>query len=125
MAFASEFGLDVEVVGAVEVDVVVLRRGQVCGLVGDREAFAAQGVEGVREIGRCPARPAGRTGGDVGRLPAQRATGALAVALAFIAPSFVLVVAVGAERTCRTTAAIASPELPDIAQTLPARTERS
>ena len=29
------------------------------------------------------------------------------------------------ERTCRTTAAIASPEVPDIAQTLPARTERS
>ena len=40
VAFASEFGVDVEVVGAVEVDVVVLRRGQVCrGLVGDREAF--------------------------------------------------------------------------------------
>jgi len=40
LAFASEFGVDVEVVGAVEVDVVVLRRGQVCrGLVGDREAF--------------------------------------------------------------------------------------
>jgi len=40
---------------AVEVDVVVLRRGQVCrGLVGDREAFGAQGVEGIREIGRCP-----------------------------------------------------------------------
>ena len=29
------------------------------------------------------------------------------------------------ERTCRTTAASASPELPDIAQTLPARTGRS
>ncbi len=34
---------------------VVLRRAQVCrGLVGDREAFGAQGVEGIREIGRCP-----------------------------------------------------------------------
>ena len=55
VAFASEFGVDVEVVGAVEVDVVVLRRGQVCrGLVGDREAFGAQGVKGIREIGRCP-----------------------------------------------------------------------
>jgi hypothetical protein len=50
--FAPEFGFDVEGVGAVEVDVVVLRGCQVRSvLVGDGVAVEAQSVERVAEVG--------------------------------------------------------------------------
>ena len=55
MSLAVEFCFDVEGVGAVEVDVVVLCGCEVRrGLVGDRGAVGAQRVERVAEIGRGP-----------------------------------------------------------------------
>ena len=55
MAVAAEFGIDVEGVGAVEVDVVVLGRRQVRGdLVADLDAICPQGVDRVGEIGGGP-----------------------------------------------------------------------
>ena len=55
MAFASEFCVDVEGVGAVEVDVVMLRWCQVRGcVIADREAFDPQHLDRVAEIGRGP-----------------------------------------------------------------------
>ena len=62
MSLATEFGLDVEGVGAVEVDVIVLCRCQVC-LVYDGVAFSTQRVERVagddkfRENLRCSRQP--------------------------------------------------------------------
>jgi hypothetical protein len=62
VSLATEFGLDVEGVGAVEVDVIVLCRCQVC-LVYDGVAFGTQRVERVasddkfRENLRCSRQP--------------------------------------------------------------------
>jgi hypothetical protein len=68
MSFAAKFGFDVEGVGAIEVDVVVLRGCQVFGgRVGDRVAVGAQSVEGVAKVGGGPER---RGVGDEGE--AQR-----------------------------------------------------
>ena len=53
MSLATEVGLDVEGVGAIEVDVIVLCRCQVCRvLVGDGVAVGTQRVERVAEVGR-------------------------------------------------------------------------
>jgi hypothetical protein len=55
VSLAAQFGFDVEGVGAVEVDVVVLRGCQVRRVfVGDGIAVGAQGVERVAEVGRGP-----------------------------------------------------------------------
>jgi hypothetical protein len=55
VAFAAELGVDVEGVGAVEVDVIMLGRGQVRrDLVGDLDAVCPQRVERVAEIGGGP-----------------------------------------------------------------------
>ena len=55
MSLATEFGLDVEGVGAVEVDVIVLCRCQVCRVVVyDGVAFGTQRVERVAEVGSGP-----------------------------------------------------------------------
>src|SRR5271166_5572191 len=55
MPVAAEFAVDVERVGAVEVDVVMLGRGQVRGdLVSDLDAVCAQRVDRVAEIGGGP-----------------------------------------------------------------------
>lgn len=55
MSFAAQFGFEVEGVGAVEGDVVVLGECQVRRVfVGDGVALVAQGVEGVAEVGRGP-----------------------------------------------------------------------
>ena len=62
MSLPTEFGLDVEGVGAVEVDVIVLCRCQVC-LVYDGVAFGTQRVQRVagddkfRENLRCSRQP--------------------------------------------------------------------
>ena len=64
MSLAAEFGVDVEGVGAVEVDVVVLRGRQMRGeVVGDLDAVIAQCVERVTEVG---GRPEHRGVGDKG-----------------------------------------------------------
>jgi len=55
MSFTAQFGLEVEGVGAVEVDVVVLRGCQVRPVfVGDGLAVGSKGVERVAEVGRGP-----------------------------------------------------------------------
>jgi hypothetical protein len=52
VSFAAEFGLDVEGVGAIEVDVVVLGGCQVRRVfVGDGVAVGAQGTQSVAEVG--------------------------------------------------------------------------
>lgn len=55
MSFAAWFGVEIEGIGAVEVDVVVLCRGEVGGvLVVGVVPFRAEGVECVGEIGGGP-----------------------------------------------------------------------
>lgn len=55
MAFAAEFGVDVEGVGAVEVDVVVLRWRQVGGgFAGDLGTLTAQRAERIAGVGGRP-----------------------------------------------------------------------
>jgi len=55
VSFAAQFCLEVEGVGAVEVDVVVLRGCHVrCVFVGEAVAVGTEGVERVAEVGRGP-----------------------------------------------------------------------
>ena len=55
MSLATVFGLDVEGVGAVEVDVILLCRCQVCRiLVCEGVAVGTQRVERVADVGRGP-----------------------------------------------------------------------